>query len=71
LDHTQPCSSLSLLQHCKPAHTGYGRKEVAEQLLSAGADVLAVNKADQKPIDAARCNNEKGMVQFLESKMQQ
>ena len=26
---------------------------------------LALNKNNQKPVDAARCNNEKDMVQYL------
>eukprot|EP00983_Pelagomonas_calceolata_P080432 1155146-Pelagomonas_calceolata.AAC.6 len=45
---------------------GYGRKEIAELLLDAGADLVALNNNQQKPVDAARTNNEKGMVQYLE-----
>jgi len=39
---------------------GYGRKEVALQLLQAGADILAMNKAEQRPLDAAKTNQEVG-----------
>ncbi|KAF5834458.1 ankyrin repeat-containing domain protein [Dunaliella salina] len=45
---------------------GYGRKEIAELLLESGADLVALNNAKQKPVDAARTNNEKSMVQYLE-----
>lgn len=35
-------------------------------LIKAGADVNAANKAKQKPVDAAKMNGEKNMVEFLQ-----
>lgn len=48
--------------------TGYGRKEAAELLLEAGADMKVKNDAGQLPIDAARVNRELHMVKFLKSR---
>ena len=36
----------------------YGRREVAELLMEAGADLDAENDAKQKPVDVARLNKE-------------
>lgn len=47
---------------------GYGRKEAAELLLDAGADLKAKNDAGQLPIDAARVNREMHMVKFLKTR---
>jgi len=44
---------------------GYGRREVAALLLKAGADLAAVNEAKQKPLDVAKLNGEKKMVEWL------
>jgi ankyrin repeat protein len=41
---------------------------VAELLLDAGADVSATNAAKQQPIDVAKLNGEKKMVEFLKKK---
>lgn len=37
-------------------------------LLKAGADLSAVNAAKQKPLDVAKLNGEKKMVEFLKEK---
>jgi len=47
---------------------GYGRKEAAEVLLAAGAKLDAKNEAKQTPIDVAKQNREKEMVEFLKAK---
>ena len=47
---------------------GYGRKEAAELLLDAGADMKAKNDAGQLPIDAARVNREMHMVKYLKNR---
>lgn len=44
---------------------GYGRKEIAEVLIAAGAKMDVKNDAEQKPIDVAKLNREKQMVEFL------
>ena len=44
---------------------GYGRREVAALLLDAGADLNALNEAKQKPVDVAKINGEKKMVEWL------
>eukprot|EP00798_Chlamydomonas_sp_ICE-L_P016233 gene16233-22399_t len=44
---------------------GYGRKQIAELLIEAGADLHALNGSKEKPIDVAKMNKEKLMVQFL------
>ena len=38
--------------------TGYGRQEVAELLINAGAKLDALNRDKQSPLDAARVNRE-------------
>jgi hypothetical protein len=47
---------------------GYGRREVAGMLLDAGADIRAANGAGQKPVDVAKLNGEKKMVEWLREK---
>ncbi len=37
---------------------GYGRQEVAQLLLSAGAKMEALNEAKQTPLDVAKLNKE-------------
>ncbi|GAX83187.1 hypothetical protein CEUSTIGMA_g10613.t1 [Chlamydomonas eustigma] len=46
---------------------GYGRKEIAALLIGAGAKVHALNHLKQSPLDVAKLNKEKAMVEFLES----
>jgi ankyrin repeat protein len=43
---------------------------VAALLLAAGADASAANAAGQKPLDVAKLNGEKKMVEWLREKMQ-
>eukprot|EP00877_Chromochloris_zofingiensis_P007586 jgi/Chrzof1/3080/Cz12g11010.t1 len=50
---------------------GYGRQEVADMLLAAGAQLDASNDAKQKPVDVARLNGEKHMVEHLLRRMLQ
>jgi len=47
---------------------GYGRKEVAEVLLEAGADAAAQNGDGQRPVDVAEVNREMHMVAFLRAR---
>lgn len=42
------------------AAAGYGRKELVELLLAAGAELAPTNKAGQAPMDVARVNGEVG-----------
>lgn len=44
---------------------GYGRREVAGVLLKAGADPDAKNEAGKRPVDVAKVNGEKKMVEWL------
>lgn len=61
----RPANSLMPCLFC---FVGYGRKEAAELLLDAGADMKTKNDAGQLPIDAARVNREMHMVKFLKSR---
>lgn len=51
-----------------PRPPGYGRREVAGLLLAAGADLKASNQAGQQPVDVAKLNGEKRMVEFLKER---
>jgi hypothetical protein len=44
---------------------GYGRKEIVEVLMDAGASLDAENIEKQKPLDVAKLNKERGVVEFI------
>lgn len=62
------CVSMLINRLMPCSIAGYGRKEAAELLLDAGADMKAKNDAGQLPIDAARVNREMHMVKYLKNR---
>ena len=55
--HILSFTSDSYLLHHDP-FLGYGRQEVAELLINAGAKLDALNGAKQMPLDVAKLNRE-------------
>lgn len=64
----QGASALRLTAIATLPPAGYGGKEVAELLIAAGAQIDAVNAANQMPVNAAKMNREMHMVEFLVKK---
>ena len=68
----RPCpdrvSGFQGLKTLKCGRAGYGRKEVAELLLEAGADAGARNADGQRPVDVAEVNREMHMVAYLRAR---